>query len=216
MANEYAVNQADLVAVADAIREKAKLSYTLEFPSGFVDAIANMKSDEELVQILDGSLSGNFTNTDVTELRSNAFYLLSNLTTVNLPNVRRVNGSAFYKCTNLTSVSMPKASYLNTNVFYNCTALSTVRLGTDSDYITRQILAYAFRGCSALSALIIDGSYTISLSVTNAFQGSAIENGTGYIYVRSSLVDTYKAATNWSTYADQIRAIEDYPEITGG
>ena len=25
-----------------------------------------------------------------------------------------------------------------------------------------------------------------------------------------------KAATNWSTYAAQIRAIEDYPEITGG
>ena len=35
-------------------------------------------------------------------------------------------------------------------------------------------------------------------------------------YVPTSLVDTYKSATNWSTYAEQIRAIEDYPEITGG
>jgi hypothetical protein len=45
---------------------------------------------------------------------------------------------------------------------------------------------------------------------------SGFTNGTGYIYVPATLVDTYKAGTNWSTHADQIRAIEDYPEITGG
>ena len=41
-------------------------------------------------------------------------------------------------------------------------------------------------------------------------------NGTGFVYVPAESVDTYKSATNWSTYAEQIRAIEDYPEITGG
>lgn len=35
-------------------------------------------------------------------------------------------------------------------------------------------------------------------------------------YVPTSLVEEYKSATNWSIYAEQIRAIEDYPEITGG
>ena len=40
--------------------------------------------------------------------------------------------------------------------------------------------------------------------------------GTGYIYVPAAMVDAYKAATNWAKYADQIRAIEDYPAITGG
>jgi hypothetical protein len=29
------------------------------------------------------------------------------------------------------------------------------------------------------------------------------------------LVDSYKTATNWSKYATQIRAIEDYPDICG-
>jgi hypothetical protein len=43
-----------------------------------------------------------------------------------------------------------------------------------------------------------------------------IEDGTGYIYVPSALVETYKTASNWVTYAAQIRAIEDYPEITEG
>jgi len=35
-------------------------------------------------------------------------------------------------------------------------------------------------------------------------------------YVPASLVEAYKSATNWSTYAERILAIEDYPEITGG
>ena len=37
-----------------------------------------------------------------------------------------------------------------------------------------------------------------------------------YIYVPRALVEDYKVATNWSTFADRIRAIEDYPEICGG
>ena len=43
-----------------------------------------------------------------------------------------------------------------------------------------------------------------------------IHSGQGYVYVPAALVDSYKAAANWQNYADQIRAIEDYPEITGG
>lgn len=39
---------------------------------------------------------------------------------------------------------------------------------------------------------------------------------TGYIYVPKALIEDYKIATNWSVYADRFRAIENYPEITGG
>ena len=49
----------------------------------------------------------------------------------------------------------------------------------------------------------------------SALSSTPIKYGAGYIYVPATLVDTYKAATNWSTYANKIRAIEDYPEITG-
>lgn len=38
----------------------------------------------------------------------------------------------------------------------------------------------------------------------------ALTEGECYFYVPSSLVETYKTATNWSTYADRFRAIEDY------
>ena len=39
MANEYSVNQSDLVSVANAIRTKGGTSETLVFPDGFVSAV---------------------------------------------------------------------------------------------------------------------------------------------------------------------------------
>lgn len=36
------------------------------------------------------------------------------------------------------------------------------------------------------------------------------------IYVPKALLDSYKAATNWSAHADKFLAIEDYPDICGG
>ena len=58
--------------------------------------------------------------------------------------------------------------------------------------------------------MIIRSDTVCTLNSTNAF------TGTPYIYVPSALVNSYKTATNWSSYAAQIRAIEDYPEICGG
>ena len=73
-----------------------------------------------------------------------------------------------------------------------------------------------FYQCSALTAVIIRSPAVCAMSDSNAFKLTPIESGTGYIYVPAALVDSYKAATNWSVYADQIRAIEDYPDICGG
>jgi hypothetical protein len=62
MANEFAVNQADLTSIANAIREKSGASGSLVFPDGFADAIA------EIVGELPGNLtalaSGSFTPSD--------------------------------------------------------------------------------------------------------------------------------------------------------
>ena len=43
MPNEYAVNQSDLVLVADAIRNKNETLEALEFPDGFVESIEKIK-----------------------------------------------------------------------------------------------------------------------------------------------------------------------------
>lgn len=48
MANEYAVNRADLTSVANAIRTKGETSAQLVFPSGFVAAIEGIKGGGDL------------------------------------------------------------------------------------------------------------------------------------------------------------------------
>lgn len=40
--------------------------------------------------------------------------------------------------------------------------------------------------------------------------------GVANIYVPSSLVDSYKTATNWAELSDKILAIEDHPDIWDG
>ena len=101
--------------------------------------------------------------------------------------------------------------FINTSAFYNCSALTSVSLP-----VATRIGDYAFDSCTKLEALILENADTVcQLRNTNAFRSTLIASGTGYIYVPTALVDSYKATTNWSTYANQIRAIEDYPEICG-
>ena len=92
----------------------------------------------------------------------------------------------------------------------------TISGGYENNRVT-SIGTYAFYSCSALVTVILRYTDAVcTLAGTNAFTSTPIASGTGYIYVPSALIDSYKAATNWSTYADQIRAIEDYPDICGG
>lgn len=44
------------------------------------------------------------------------------------------------------------------------------------------------------------------------FTNTLIASGTGFIYVPDALVESYKTATNWSTYADQILPLSEYVE----
>ena len=48
MANEYVINAADAVSVADVIREKAEITDKLNWPEGWKDAIRGIKSGVEL------------------------------------------------------------------------------------------------------------------------------------------------------------------------
>lgn len=99
----------------------------------------------------------------------------------------------------------------STGSFYSCSNLAKI----DFD-VLEEMKSADFYYCSVLTAVIIRSSAVCTMSDSNAFKMTPIASGTGYIYVPAALVDSYKAATNWSVYADQIRAIEDYPDICGG
>ena len=108
----------------------------------------------------------------------------------------------------ITSIADNIITAIGKYAFYKCSNLST------ADFIAvTSIESVSFQDCSALTALILRSETMCTLESTNAFTSTPIASGTGYIYVPAALVDSYKAATNWRTYADQIRAIEDYPEV---
>ncbi|MBP3510306.1 leucine-rich repeat protein [Oscillibacter sp.] len=110
----------------------------------------------------------------------------------------------------ITKILDNYATRIGRSAFEYCSELITA----DFQAVTR-IDSYAFSECSKLTALILRSETMATLSSTSAFNSTPIKSGTGYIYVPAALVDSYKAANNWSTYANQIRAIEDYPEICG-
>ncbi|MBP3304940.1 MAG: hypothetical protein J6L24_03125 [Oscillospiraceae bacterium] len=60
------------------------------------------------------------------------------------------------------------------------------------------------------------GTYIIRTPDQVCANGGSVFRGTPKIYVPAALLDSYKAATNWSAIADNIYAIEDYPDICGG
>ena len=111
----------------------------------------------------------------------------------------------------VTEYQENRISKIGQRAFYNCTALTVV----DVPNVTT-IGISALGECTALEALILRSDTIVTMENTNALEKTGIATGTGFVYVPSALVDGYKAATNWSTYANQIRAIEDYPDICGG
>jgi hypothetical protein len=89
--------------------------------------------------------------------------------------------------------------------FRYCTALKSA----DFPAVT-SIMHCAFENCSSLKALILRNTSKCTLADSNAFTSTPIASGTGYIYVPRALVDSYKTASYWKTYANQFRALEDY------
>lgn len=150
-------------------------------------------------------------DSDITTVGSSAFWYATALESVNFPNAQLINNHAFRECHSLTDVNLPNATTVNFATFQNCAALTRL----DFPALT-YIADDAFNLCGKLETVILRSKTVCKLGSTKSFQSTPIANGTGYIYVPSSLVDSYKTATNWTVYADQIRAIEDYPEITGG
>lgn len=131
------------------------------------------------------------------------------LTSVTATSLNNIGYGMFAYCKALESICIPNAYFSSSCAFQDCTNLKTVVLPK----IT-QLSTQGFYNTPNIEALILGNPDTVcTLAATNVFQNSAISKGTGYVYVPKNLVDSYKAASNWSTYAAQIRAIEDHYRV---
>ena len=117
----------------------------------------------------------------------------------------------FYRCLSLTSVPQLDTSNVTSMIymFYGCAKLTTIDI-TYYNISSTTNATYFVKDCTALKSLIIRSFGANYVLNSNSFTGSGIASRTGYIYVPRNMVDTLKNATNWSTYATQIRALEDY------
>lgn len=141
------------------------------------------------VGIVERSISGDYSNDRVTTVGAYAFQNCSGLTSVSFPNVASIGDYAFNAAHKLAKADLPKVTSIG---------------------------QHSFSAANALEALILRNTEKVCSLGSDAVSYTKISSGSGYIYVPNALVDSYKAAANWQNYADQIRAIEDYPEITGG
>jgi hypothetical protein len=173
---------------------------------------------------------------NVTALSEYTFRGCSRLTSIDLPELTTCGDNEFYgtaaptlylpKLTNCTTytfstmktskVILPAMKAIGSNAFRGA-SIVTADLA-----VCTNIAANGFQQCASFEHLILRSESVCTLANTSAFASTKIAKGTGYIYVPRTLADgsdgvaTYQVATNWSTYASQFRAIEDYPDICGG
>lgn len=134
----------------------------------------------------------------------NAFRDCAALTTIHFPMATTVGSYAFQNCTALTSVNIPKVTTVGNYAFKGCTSLTYVNLESAT-----AINVYAFNGCTNLNRLIVgtrNGGQLCRLGNANSLANTKIANGSGRILVPSSMLNAYKAASGWSTYANMIYA----------
>ena len=136
------------------------------------------------------------------------------MSTIYLPMLKTLSSYTFESCSKLLSVDCPMCTYVY-RAFSYCSSLAFVTLGStlqsDSTY-TPIIYSSAFQNCSKLETLNLYYNSIATLSNTGVFAGTPMSNSTyiskfGSIYVPASLVDAYKSATNWTTYANRITAL---------
>lgn len=201
-------------AIADAIRGKEGTTDSIvadHFPERIAAIQAQDHTDEDAIVL--GALS-TYVNARVTRISDHRFQSMHSLKSVEFPNVTLVGSYAFADCGYLKSAVMPNACGVWHSAFSGA-GISVFEMSDrrDPDYFYMFISECAFEW-SKISTLIIrqvnDLSRVVPLKDVNAFQQTPIASGTGYIYVPRALVDSYKTAENWSTFASQFRALEDY------
>ena len=114
-------------------------------------------------------------------------------------NVTSIGNSAFGRCSSLSSVSIPSSvTSIGTYAFNSCYSLASVSIPQGVTSIDTNMFGY----CYGMAIYDFTKHTSVpTLSNTNAFSNIPSDC---VIKVPSSLLEEWKSATNWSTFADKI------------
>lgn len=199
----------------------------IDLPNGCGFPNSTMSSFKKLTSVHLGNYSGSLY---FTAYPNNVLSNLSSLTTVSFPKITELGSTAFYNCYKLQNVSLPICEYIWSNAFYNCSAISEVNF-TECSVVRDTAFANCislqtvnlpkceslwrsvFYNCKSLKSVYIGTEISsVCPMQSSVFYNTPIVNSTylgyyGSIYVPMSLVNQYKTATNWVSYADRIVGI---------
>jgi len=129
-----------------------------------------------------------------TSIGAHAFNNRSNLTSVTIgDSVESIGDNAFRDCSGLASVTIgDSVESIGINAFYGCGNLTSIEMPDGVTSIGNTV----FYECSSLMSAVIYATTPPTLG-NSVFYGNASGRK---IYVPSSSVNTYKAASGWSAY----------------
>lgn len=181
------------------------------------------------VRAANTSISGNieipqtYNGKPVVVIQNSAFKDCSSLTSILIPNsIKSIGINAFENCSNITEITIPEGvTLIGNNTFKGCVKLASASFSTSIESFganafagctsltsivlpknIQEIGANAFANCSKLAAIEVFGDTPATLK-TVVFPSSVSK-----IYVKPSLVATYKAA--WAEYKDKIVGFTEY------
>lgn len=192
----------ELIDISNRVTGKSNTDLT-----GAVDALIDTYNDEYALRESILARSVTEIESELESLTTYALYNCTKLTRAHFPNLTYMSSYCLTNCEKLVDVYVPKLSITNGRVFQNNLSLEYIDLPSMNTFYGEN----TFNGCTKLKTFVLRYSSGIcELGNINSFSKTLIESGTGYIYVPKSMVEQYKTATNWTTFASQFRALEDY------
>lgn len=135
-------------------------------------------------------------SSSVTNMGEEGFKNCYALQSITIPSgVTIINYNLFQSCSSLQSVTIPSSvKQINISGFQSCSSLTSVTIPSSVRVLSTQ----AFGSCSWLTTVTVL-AITPPTVASNSFPANVTT-----IYIPNGTLETYQAATNWSTYASKL------------